>query len=181
MVVLEEARLIRSWNLALRLNSQNYNSWMVTYNPLHGHPQFQGWSPTFPKMVTHFQKDGHQPSPKWTPNIRRRITHHSRVGNPPTKGRPPTIIWMVTNCPKDMVTHHPQDGHSPTLEWSPTILGIVIPIPTQSPIISRMVNGQWSMDSCAAQLVILLLLGGFKKCLLSKISPVKSIWWGDTP
>ena len=131
-MVLEEARLIRSWNLALRLNSQNYNSWMVTYNPLHGHPQFQGWSPTFPKMVTHFQKDGHQPSPGWSPTILSRVPHHLKFGHPPTQGRSPTIISTVTHCPKDMVTHHPQAGHPQTVEWLPIFPRMAFALPSTS-------------------------------------------------
>ena len=50
---------------------------------MNGHLPSQGWSPTFPKMVTNLRKDGHPPSPGWSPTIPRMVTHHLKYSHPP--------------------------------------------------------------------------------------------------
>ena len=42
---------------------------------MNGHLPSQGWSPTFPKMVTNLRQDGHPPSPGWSPTISNIVTH----------------------------------------------------------------------------------------------------------
>ena len=53
---LQTGHLLRTWNLAPRLNSQNQDQ--VT-TAVDGQPTFPGWSPTIFGMVTHHPKDDH--------------------------------------------------------------------------------------------------------------------------
>ena len=94
MVTQQEGSILQTRNLALRLNSQNYDQVTTAMN---GHLPSPGWSPTIQNMITNLPKYG----------------HHPKVGNPPSQGRPPTITSVVTHCPKFIVTHHPQDDHPP--------------------------------------------------------------------
>ena len=53
---LAEGSVLKTENLALRLNSQNYQQ--VT-TAMDGHPPSLGGSPAVPRMVTHQSKEGH--------------------------------------------------------------------------------------------------------------------------
>ena len=139
---------------------------MVTNNPEDGHPFSKGWSPTISKMDTQHPQEDHPPFKGWSPTNQRKATHHHLDGHQLSQGygHTPSPGWTLTNI--RMVSHHPWDSY-----------------PHTNTVTHHLQDGQIDLecDSCAAQLVILLLLGGFKKCFLSKISPVKSIWWGDAP
>ena len=50
---------IQTWNLALRLNSQNQ---LQVTTAIDGHLPSLGWSLTIPRMVTHHSYFGHEPS-----------------------------------------------------------------------------------------------------------------------
>ena len=102
---------------------------------------YQGWSPTIPRMVTHQPKDGHPPegSMLQTLNLALRLISQNydqvttaRNGHLPSFGWSPTNQRMV-NLQKEVwspgssntiprkVTHHPKVCHPPTQGRPPTV------------------------------------------------------------
>ena len=81
------------WQLDLtcKIKTRWQEPWMVIHHPQDGRPTSQGWSPTFPRMVTHH--------PKSTRGniLQARIWHLDLNHNIKTRWQLP---WMVTHHPK---------------------------------------------------------------------------------
>ena len=122
-----------------------------TQHPQDGHPQSQGYSPNFPRLVIHQILDGQLSSLEESSTITRTVIHLSLDASSASTGRDSnqtSVGWSVT-IPM-MVIHYPQ-GDPPSQDQSSTIPRMVMVTinPQDSnhyPQDCHLVSPQWSTN-----------------------------------
>ena len=128
--------VLKTWNLAVRHNSQNDHKVTTAMN---GHLPSPGWSHSILRMVTQHKEYDHQPSRRWSPIFQGMVTNHnhSQDGPPPSKSRSPTNMRNAAHQHRDGHPLCQGYGRTPSPWWSPTnsiklttIHRFIIPFPS---------------------------------------------------